>query len=159
MGMREDKERNSLLEQQIDLLKRIERYLRPKNIATVIELKKERVKTNGQIEEMTDMILQLSENAQLTVTGVKDASGNPASLDGELVWDISGDTGIGELQVAADKQSALFVRNGGVGKVVVQVKGDADLSAGVKDLIAQVELDCVGGEAVVIELNASAVPQ
>jgi len=104
------------------------------------------------------MKLQLSENAQLTVTGIKDAGGNDALVDGDLKWAVAGDLGLGDLQVATDTRSALFVRNGKVGVCKVQVTADADLTAGEKLIMAEAELECLGGEAVVIELNASAVP-
>lgn len=152
-----------LIDKQNQFLERLERYLRPKEIATVIEIKKFiKDKQTGQLTEVTKggpMKLQVTENAQITVTGVKDAGGNPAQLDGELSWSVAGDQGLGDLQVAADKQSALFVRNGKVGVCKVQVSGDADLSPGERLIMAEVELECLAGEATVIELNAEAVPQ
>lgn len=161
MGLKEDRERNEILKEQLELLERIELYLRPKNMAEKIELKVKRInKLTGKQEEMTDMILQLNEDAKLTVSGIKDAAGNPALVDGALKWSVSGDTGIGDLVVdPADEKVASFVRNGGVGKVKVQVAADADLSPNEKLIVAEVELDCVGGEAVVIELNSVAVPK
>lgn len=105
------------------------------------------------------MKLQLGFDAQLTVTGIKDAAGNPATVDGDkLDWAVAGDLSLGDLVVAEDGKSALFKRNGKVGVCKVQVSGDADLGPDVKLIVGEVDIECLGGEAVVFELDAQAVP-
>lgn len=103
------------------------------------------------------MQLQLNQDAQIDVAGVVDAGGNPALVDGDLKWSVKGDLSLGDLQVAADFKSAKFVRNGGVGLVTVQVSADADLGPGEALIMAEVDLDCLGGVAATIKLNAVAV--
>lgn len=149
-----------LFEQMVDLLSRIERQLRPVvPEAKTIELQLFRIKTNGQKEEMKDMKLQLNENCEIKVKAIKDAAGNPSSVEGDaLTWAISGDQSLGTLTVSEDGKTCLFVRNGAVGVCKVQVSGDADLGPDVKTIVGEVELECLGGEAVVFELDAQAVP-
>jgi len=104
------------------------------------------------------MKLQITENAAIGITGIKDAKGNPASIDGVPKWDVKGDLSLGDLEVAADSMSAVFKRNGAVGTCTIQVSGDADLGPDEKLIIGEVEIECLGGEAVVFELEAKAVP-
>lgn len=147
-----------VLERIEDILKRIEFIVMPANKASVIELAKFKI-NNGQEEGWTDMNLQIGENARVAVTAIKDAAGNAARVEGDvLVWSISGDQNVGSLEVAPDMMSALFVRSGAVGTCKVEVKGDADLGAGVKEIVGEVEIVCLGGEAVVFELSAQAEP-
>lgn len=105
------------------------------------------------------MNLLLKENAQIKITGIQDAEGNPAQIEGDKVaWSVSGDQGLGELQVSEDTKSALFVRNGKVGTCAVEMRGDADLGPDQKDIVGVVELVCLGGEAVKFAFEATAVP-
>lgn len=147
-----------LLEKILNTLEYLERASRPiKPLAEVIEF--EVYSTNDGIEErMSDMKLQLGKNALIKVKGFKDAAGNPASVDGDKVeFAVKGDLNLGELVVAEDGMSATFVRNGAVGTVVVQLTADADLGPDVKAIMGEVQLDCMGGEAVIIELEATEV--
>ncbi len=105
------------------------------------------------------MKLQLTESAEIKVKAIKDAAGNAASVEGDkLDWSVKGDLALGELVVAEDGMSAVFKRNGAVGIVIVQVSGDADLGPDVKTIVGEVEIECLGGEAVVFELEANAIP-
>lgn len=142
----------------IDLLKRIERGQRPERpLASVIELEVFKLTENGPVR-MEDMKLALNQNAEIKIKAIKDAAGNPAKVDGDkLEWTMKGDLSLGTLTPAADGMSALFVRNGAVGKVTVQVSGDADLGPDVKLIVGEVEIECLGGEAVMFELEAVAV--
>jgi len=56
MGKEQDIRQVKLLEQAVELLRRIETYLRPKNMATTIELKVEATKNTGLKKEKTDEI-------------------------------------------------------------------------------------------------------
>jgi hypothetical protein len=153
-----DKQQVDLLIQIVDLLKRIERNLRPvRPLAVAIKLATFKINQNGRVRT-EDMNLLLSENAEIDILGIEDAAGNPAVIDGDAKWSVSGDLGLGELQVAADNKSALFVRNGKVGTCAVEVRGDADLGPDVSEIVASVELVCLGGQAVKINLDAKAVP-
>lgn len=146
---------SELLESINKTLKRIEWHLRPKNVAVMFEFKK--YKITGSIQQETeDMNLQLGQNARVRVTAIKDAAGNAALVDGALSWSVSGAQNLGALEVAEDGMSALFVRNGAVGTCQVEVRGDADLGEGQREIVGVVEVVCLGGEATVFELSAEA---
>lgn len=149
-----------LLEDAVKLLRRIERAIYfsvPR--AKTIELKMVKINKNTGEEttEGEDMNLLLTQDASITVTKITDAAGNVAAVEGDLAWSVSGDQDLGELQVAADKKSAKFVRNGKVGTCTVEVRGDADLSEAVEEIVGTVELVCLGGKAEKFEISALAV--
>lgn len=147
-----------LLEEVVNLLKRIERSLRPERpLAVVIELDVFKLNKSGR-EKAEDMKLTLDQNAEIKVKAIKDAAGNPALVEGKLAWAVKGDLNLGDLEVAEDGMSALFKRNGAVGTCTIQVSGDADLGPDEKIIVGEVELECLGGQAVVFELEANAVP-
>lgn len=75
-----------------------------------------------------------------------DAAGNTARVDGIPAWEIS-DPAIATMTVSADGTSAQFAF-AAVGKATVTVRADADLGAGVRELILQGDLEFVAGEAV-----------
>ena len=144
-------------DEMIDLLKRIERSLRPiVSEATVIELEVETKTKDGQIIGVGNMAnLKLGQTAKISVKAIKDAEGNPAQVEGnKLNWGVSGDQSLGTLTPSEDGMSAEFVRAAGtVGTCTVEVSGDADLGPDVKTIIGTAELVCLGGEAVTFELD------
>lgn len=147
-----------LLKKILETLNRIERHLRPVGPpAAAIELEVFKTTKDGLVR-MTDMKLSLGENAQIKVKAIKDAAGNPALVDGVLTWAVAGDQGLGDLVADADGLGATFTRNGTVGVCSIQVSGDADLGAGVKTIMGEVQLECLGGEAVSFDLEATVVP-
>ncbi len=139
------------------ILKRIEFNSRPALKAVAFKFANYKI-TNGQETRSEDMKLELGQDAKVAVTGIVDSAGNPAKVEGDkLTWAVTGDLGLGDLTVADDGMSALFVRNGKPGVCTLQVSGDADLGEGEKLIIGEVELDCAAGEAVKFELSAEAV--
>ncbi len=157
-GRKTDKRIIYLLYDIRETLERIEFNSRPAAKAVAFKFETFKIK-NGQEIRSDDMKLALGENAKVTVTGIVDAAGNPAKVEGDkLSWAVTGAQDIGDLQVADDGQSAVFVRNGKVGVCAVQVSGDADLGEGEKLIIGEVELDCAAGEAAKFELSVEAVP-
>lgn len=103
------------------------------------------------------MDLALGQNAQIQITGFEDAAGNAAQIDGVPSWSVEGDQGLGDLQIAADGLSALFVRNGTVGLCTVKMAADADLGPDEALIFGTVDLNCRAGSAVKIDLDVQAV--
>ena len=166
----EEKQRLTVKDREfytIELLEKIAYLLEGigKNLGSVkpqaetIEFKVYSTNNDGSNEkEISDMKLQLGKDALVKVKGFKDASGNPAQVDGgKCEFTLKGDLTLGSLKVSEDGLSARFVRNGVVGKVTVQLSADADLGPDQKLIVGEVEIDCLGGEAVMIELDASEV--
>lgn len=161
MKLQDELKQLAILEEMLKTLKYIERNLRGPigKPAAVFEFETYIIKPNGDQIKGENMNLQLGENALIKLVAIKDAAGNPAKVEGDLLtWSVSGDLSLGDLEVAADGLSAIFKRNGAIGTCTVEVKGDADLGPDVKEIVGKVEIACLGGEAVVFELEATAVP-
>jgi hypothetical protein len=143
-----------LLSQINNNLNLIELYLRPEGVAQRIEFY---TIINGQEVRVQEMFLQQGQNAALKLA-IKDIGGNPAKVqDDKVEWAMSDDT-LGVLEIAEGGMSALFKPNGKVGALKIQAKGDADLGEGVKEIVGEIDIEVLGGEAVVMELSAEAVP-
>lgn len=107
---------------------------------------------DGRKEEVKNMFLPISKKLPL-ILSVVDLKGNPAVVDGLPVWALS-DESLATLEVAADGMSAMVVPVGPLGKVIVQAKADADMGAGVKEILGQMEVEMVAGEAVTMVMSA-----
>lgn len=83
---------------------------------------------------------------------IKDANGNPAVVDGVPIWEVS-DAEIIAVTVAPDGMSAVIAAQSKPGLAQVTVTVDADLGEGVKPIIGIGEVEVVGGEATVVELQ------
>lgn len=77
-----------------------------------------------------------------------DASGNPAGVDGAVVWDTS-DATIAKVVVnSADSTLCEVIAPGPVGNAQVTATADADLGAGTTPLITTLDVTVVAGQAV-----------
>lgn len=77
-----------------------------------------------------------------------DSKGNPAAVDGDPVWS-SSDAAL--IAVTADPVNAFIAKIvpvGPAGNAQVTVKVDADLGAGVRELVTLMDVTTVAGEAV-----------
>lgn len=102
--------------------------------------------------------LQLGEEALISIE-ILDAGGNPAKVqDDKLEWGLSVDT-LGKLEVADGGMSAKFIRSGLVGSVEVFVKGDADLGDGVAEIVGKGLIECLSGQATVINMKLEVAPK
>lgn len=159
MALKHDQMMIELLTEILKNLKFIERNLRPvQSEAVKFEFDLIKLTPNGEVR-VSKMDLQLNENALVKVKAIKDAAGNPAKVEGDkLNWGVEGDQSLGTLEVSEDGLSAKFVRNGGIGSCVITVTGDADLGPDEKLIKGSVEVNCLGGQAVEFELDASPIP-
>jgi hypothetical protein len=103
-------------------------------------------------EEILHMFLPVNKKLPVSIE-IKDKFGNPAKADGAPSWALS-DESLGSLAVAADGMSAEFSPSGSVGSLKLQVKADSDLGDGVKEILGELSLDLLAGEAVLVELKA-----
>ena len=89
-----------------------------------------------------------------------DANGNPAVVDGDVSWS-SSDEQIATVIVNASNTTIATVRPAtNIGNVQVSAVADADLGAGVRELVTLLDVTVVGGEAVAgtITPTGEAVP-
>jgi hypothetical protein len=89
-----------------------------------------------------------------------DAAGNPALIDGEVAWASSDDTVLAVFTSANDSTEAILRTIGPVGQVQVTATADADLGAGVREIITPLDVTVVAGEAMsgTIEPSGPAEP-
>lgn len=90
--------------------------------------------------------LKDTEKVRLTLAPV-DAQGNTAKLDGTPTW-VSSDPSVGTVVPNPDDVSAFAISTGKLGAFEVTVTGDADLGDGVVPIVATVDFEVVGDQAV-----------
>lgn len=93
------------------------------------------------------LILTTDQEVALSIA-YEDASGNAATVDGAPVWEVS-DENLGTLEVSEDGFSATLIAVGSTGTFQASVTADADLGEGVRSLVTVLDVEVVGGEAVV----------
>ena len=76
-----------------------------------------------------------------------DAAGNPAVVDGDVAWASSDDTIAAVFVSSTDSQDAVIRTIGPVGQVQITATADADLGAGVRNIITPMDVTIVAGEA------------
>jgi hypothetical protein len=77
-----------------------------------------------------------------------DASGNPATVDGDVTWSSSDDT-IVQVQVnSADSTLCEVIAPGPVGNAQVTATADADLGAGSTPIVCLMDVTVASGQAV-----------
>lgn len=106
----------------------------------------------GKMRMVVQMFLKVNQNLPMTIA-ISDKFGNPAKVDGAPVWALT-DTALGALQVSEDGMSATLVPQGAVGTLKVQVKCDADLGEGVKEILGELDIELLAGEAEVVAISA-----
>jgi hypothetical protein len=89
-----------------------------------------------------------------------DAGGNPAKIDGEVAWASSDDTIAVVFVSSTDSSEAIIRPVGPVGQVQITATADADLGAGVRNIVTPMDVMIVAGEAMsgTIEPTGPATP-
>jgi hypothetical protein len=107
---------------------------------------------NDTKQEVSKMFLKLNQSLPLSVK-IMDKDGNVAKVDGLPSWALT-DASLGSLEVSADGYSAMFKPSGVLGALKVQVKADADLGEGVKEILGELDVEMVAGEATTVVISA-----
>ncbi len=76
-----------------------------------------------------------------------DAKGNQAVVDGAPVW-ASSDPSILAVEAAADGLSATITPVGPLGSAQISITADADVGAGVTELVTLADVEVIAGSAV-----------
>lgn len=92
---------------------------------------------------------QLPSAMQIVVAvAYEDAAGNPAAVDGDIVWTTS-DAAIATAAVdPADSSRCTVAAVGPAGSAQIVATADADLGSGVRELVTLLDLSVIAGEAV-----------
>lgn len=97
---------------------------------------------------------QLTDSQQMDVTpAFADKKGNPAKVeDGSIQW-MTDNPNLLALTPSADGKTCTVVAVGPLGTATVTMKADADLGAGVSELVGTLEVEVTAGTATVVTLN------
>jgi|SRR5215467_5902174 len=96
-----------------------------------------------------DMAYKLASGMQVEVqVSYVDANGNPATVDGNVTWDSSHPNMVEVAVDNKDSTKATIRAVGPTGQAQVTATADADLGAGVRELITPMDVEVVAGEAV-----------
>lgn len=127
--------------------------LRPDTMAESVEFY--RLK-NGVTEKVDNMFMKVEGVADLAVA-FKDKKGNLAKVDGKPNWAMTPET-LGTLVVAEDGMSAVFTAASDLASGSIQVKADADLGEGVKEIIGELAVELSALDAELVEITATIRP-
>ncbi len=108
------------------------------------------VEEGGKMRRVDKMFQKVTESKKFAIK-ITDKFGNDAKVDGAPVWAVT-DEALAGVVVAEDGMSAVVTPVGPLGSLKVQVKADADLGEGVKELLGELDLDLVAGDAEVISI-------
>jgi len=100
------------------------------------------------------MILNTEQKVTLTLKPIT-AGGNPTVVDGVPLWSVS-DAGIVSLVVSPDGLTAEAIAVG-PGVATISATADADLTAGVREIVGTLDIQVVAAEAVTLTIE-SGVP-
>lgn len=137
------------IEKILVLAKEILAINNPVVVASVVEFY---VTIDGIKRKVTSMFLAADKKLPLSLE-IKDAAGNPAKIDGKPQFALS-DESAGSLEVAEDGLSALFTPSGKAIAFKIQAKVDADLGEGVKEVVGELDVEVLSGEAVFVGIVA-----
>jgi hypothetical protein len=95
------------------------------------------------------MVYKLPDDKDLKV-GVQyvDAKGHPAEIDGDVEWTTSDDMIVNVGVQAGDSTQALIHPGANLGQAQITATADADLGAGVTEVICTFDVEIVAGSAV-----------
>jgi hypothetical protein len=85
--------------------------------------------------------------ANLSVQYV-DSKGNPADVDGDVVWSSSNEEVCGVEVNDSDSKVARLVPGDQVGQVQITATADADMGEGVRNISCFIDVEVIAGEAV-----------
>ena len=139
---------NNTLESLVDVLEKINVALNPPEASRIFFF----VEEDGVLKPIGGSMFQKVTEAKKFAIKIVDKFGNDAKVDGAPAW-ASSDDSLVDIAVDADGMSAVVTPKGQVGSLAVQVKADADLGAGVVDLLGEVDLELIAGDAESISIS------
>lgn len=104
---------------------------------------------------LNSMILTDEQEVEVSVTPLT-AAGNAAKLDGAVIWSSSDDAVVTVVAAEGDSLHATVRTVGPVGVVQIVARGDADLGAGTREIMATLDVEVVAAEAVSVGIVAGA---
>ena len=99
-------------------------------------------------------VLTTDQKTRVAVS-LRDRYDNPATIDGTPRWETS-DPGVITVSTLDDGRTGDIVTAGRLGAAQVTVRCDADVGDGVRELVGVLDVEVVGGEAVLLALTPAA---
>lgn len=108
----------------------------------------------GRLDGAVIMALTLSASQQVGMSvSFLDARGNPAQVDGAPTWLVDAPAVL-SLTPAPDGMSCLAAAVGPLGNARVSVRADADLGAGVVEVVGILDFTITAGQAATVQISA-----
>ena len=99
------------------------------------------------------MILTDEQEVEVSVAPVT-AAGNPAAVDGAVIW-VTSDAGIATV-ISTGPTTAVVRSAGALGSAQIVANADADLGAGIRSIMATLDIQVVAAEAMSVNILAGA---
>lgn len=133
---------------QNEILKELIKTLTPPDASRIIFF----VEQDGELKRVGGTMFQKVTETKKFKIKATDRFGNDAKIDGAAQFSLT-DESLATVEVSEDGMSASVVPKGAIGSAKLQVKADADLGEGVKELLGELQLDFVAGDAEVIAIS------
>jgi hypothetical protein len=108
-------------------------------------------------EKCMSYTLMVDYSVKVTVA-YTDQYGNPARVDGDVVWSSSDDTIAIVFTDSTDSMNAIVQAQTKTGQAQITATADADLGDGVRNLVTLMDVTIVAGEAVAGTITPSGDP-
>ena len=127
----------------------------PPQIASVLTITYDRFTITAKGDVMYTLPVDMLVKMQV---GYVDAEGNPAAIDGPVAWASSDETIVTVTPDTGDSTIVTVTPVGPIGQIQVTATADADLGAGVRNLVTVCDIQLVAGEAVAGTISPVGAP-
>jgi hypothetical protein len=127
----------------------------PPQIASVLTITYDRFTITAKGDVMYTLPVDMLVKMQVAYV---DAEGNPAAIDGPVAWASSDETVVTVTPETGDSTIVTVVPVGPTGQIQITATADADLGAGVRNLVTVCDIQIVAGEAVAGTISPVGAP-
>jgi len=127
----------------------------PPQITSVLTITYDRFTITAKGDVMYTLPVDMLVKMQV---GYVDAEGNPAAIDGPVAWASSDETIVTVTPDTGDSTIVTVTPVGPIGQIQVTATADADLGAGVRNLVTVCDIQLVAGEAVAGTISPVGAP-
>lgn len=104
-------------------------------------------------EDITTMILTTEQKVRVEIDA-RTAAGNPATFDGDPIWESSNDE-VAHVEVDPTDSRVAWVISGAVGTTQISVRCDADLDDNeVREIVGNLDVTVMNAEAQIVQIVA-----
>ena len=133
------------------------KFLRLRRIHAKVTVTYGSFKATAEVDHMA-YTLPIDKFIEVQIAYV-DSHGNPAVVDGDVAWASSNPAVLAVVVDPADSTHATVTPQGGLSSAQVVATADADLGAGIRQIITTLDVTLVAGEAVAGTISVDGDPQ